>query len=121
MILNILFILSILFSGIYSFINFREFMDVYEIAILVFSVPVFIWLGYFWSSFRKLFLATFVLTILSVFIFQNDLQMQETNFFLKYFLSSQSLIMWMTFFFPLSLASYLYSSFKFVNLYIPFL
>lgn len=112
MILNILFILCILFSGIYSFINFREFMDVYEIAILVFSVPVFIWLGYFWSSFRKLFLAIFVLTILSVFIFQNDLQMQETNFFLKYFLSSQSLIMWMTFFFPLSLASYVYSSFK---------
>ena len=71
MIQNILFILSILFSGIYSFINFREFMDVYEIAILVFSVPVFIWLGYFWSSFRKLFLATFFLTILSVFIFQN--------------------------------------------------
>ena len=86
MILNILFILCILFSGIYSFINFREFMDVYEIAILIFSVPVFIGLGYFWSSFRKLFLAIFLLTILSVVIFQNDLQMQESNFFLKYFL-----------------------------------
>ena len=55
MILNILFILSILFSGIYSFINFREFMDVYEITILVFSVPVFIWLGYFWGSFKNYF------------------------------------------------------------------
>jgi cytochrome c-type biogenesis protein CcsB len=112
MILNVLFILSILFSGIYSFINFREFMDAYEVAILVFSVPVFIWLGYFWSSFRKLFLAIFFLTIVAVMIFQNDLQVQETNFFLRYFLSSQSMIMWMTFFFPLSLASYLYSSIK---------
>ena len=103
MTLSILYIASILIAAGYSLINFTEFMDQYEIGILILSIPSFIWLGFFWPSFKKLFLTVLILLLSAIYLFQGDLVNQQSNFLLKYFLSSQSLIMWMTFFFPLSL------------------
>ena len=112
MTISILYIASILISAGYSLINFTEFMDQYEIGILVLSIPSFIWLGFFWPSFKKLFLTVLILLLSAIYMFQGDLANQQSNFLLKYFLSSQSLIMWMTFFFPLSLLTYIYHSIK---------
>ena len=112
MTLSILYIASILIAAGYSLINFTEFMDQYETGILVLSIPIFIWFGFFWPSFKKLFLTVFILLLSSIYLFQGDLANQQGNFLLKYFLSSQSLIMWMTFFFPLSLLSYIYYSIR---------
>ena len=47
MTLSILYIASILIAAGYSLINFTEFMDQYEIGILILSIPSFIWLGFF--------------------------------------------------------------------------
>lgn len=109
---NIFFIASIILSTGYSLFNFTNYMDGYEIAILVLAGPVFIWLGYFWPVFRKLFIAIFALSLTGISLFDGDLNSQYDNFLLKYFFASQALIMWMTFFFPLSFIAYLYSTFK---------
>jgi len=100
MTLSILYIASILIAAGYSLINFTEFMDQYETGILVLSIPIFIWFGFFWPPFKKLFLTVFILLLSTIYLFQGDLANQQGNFLLKYFLSSQSLIMWMTFFSP---------------------
>ena len=112
MILSFLYITSLVILAAYSLINFSEFMDQYETGILILSIPSFIWFGFFWPSFKKLFLTVFILSLGAIFLFQGDLATQQNNFLLKYFLSSQSLIMWMTFFFPLSLLTYIYFSIK---------
>ena len=60
MTLSILYIASILIAAGYSLINFTEFMGQYEIGILILSIPSFIWLGFFWPSFKKLFLTVLI-------------------------------------------------------------
>ena len=107
MIINLSFIISIVSIVALGLYRFTAFMDYYEMGILVLGGMGFIWLGFFWHTFKKIFLSVVALSGLSIFLFNDDLQAQNADFFLKYFLSSQSLIMWMTFFFPLSLLSYL--------------
>ena len=92
--------------GLYALTNFYSYMDNYEVAILVSSVAGFSYLGIKWARFRYFFIASFVLTFLSIYLYQGDLGQSESKFLLKYILSSQSAIMWMTALFPLSLLIY---------------
>jgi len=86
--------------------KFNNFMDNYELIILIGSAITFTWMGNVWSNFRKLFLYTFLLSFISLYLYKGTLEEIELNFFLKYFLSSQSAIMWMTALYPLSLITY---------------
>ncbi len=92
--------------GLYALTNFYSYMDNYEVAILVSSVAGFSYLGIKWARFRYFFIASFVLAFLSIYLYQGDLGQSESKFLLKYILSSQSAIMWMTALFPLSLLIY---------------
>ncbi len=86
--------------------KFNNFMDNYELIILIGSAITFTWMGNVWSNFRKLFLYTFLLSFISIYFYKGTLEGIELNFILKYFLSSQSAIMWMTALYPLSLVTY---------------
>jgi len=86
--------------------KFNNFMDSYELIILIGSAITFTWMGNVWSNFRKLFLYTFLLSFISIYFYKGTVEEIEINFFLKYFLSSQSAIMWMTALYPLSLITY---------------
>jgi len=91
---------------IFALLKFNSFMDNYEIIILIGSAITFAWMGNVWSNFRTLFSIIFLLSFISIYFYKGSLEQIELNFFLKYFLSSQSAIMWMTALFPLSLITY---------------
>ena len=97
--------LLIVLAG-YALTQFHQYMDGYEISILIGSVFVFSWLGFYWTNFKNFFIAIFLLAFLSIFLYQGNLSIAEENFFLKYFISSQSAIMWMSTLYPLSLIIY---------------
>ncbi|MEH3087373.1 MAG: c-type cytochrome biogenesis protein CcsB [Xylophilus ampelinus] len=97
-------------GGLFAFARYRGFMDGYEQAILLGAVPAAIGLGWAWRPLRALMLAVAALSLLAIACYQadgrGDLARAETVFGLKYFLSSQSAILWMSVVFFLSTAFY---------------
>ena len=93
----------ILASGaLFAFNRYGDFMDIYEKAILLAAVPVFVGLGWYWKSSRVLMLLIFGLSLWAISMYAGNLEMAQSRFFLKYLLSSQSAILWMSFLFGLS-------------------
>ena len=90
-----IFALLVLAAGAYAMARYREYMDVYEEAILIGTVPAMILLAWFWRPLRGLIALTTVFSLLAIFLYQGELGRSEQVFGLKYFLSSQSAILWM--------------------------
>jgi len=95
-VLDWLFAAIVLAGGLYVFSLYAEAMDVYEKGILIGVVPCAIMLGWFWRPLRWLMLAVAGLSLMGVISYQGSLERAETVFWLKYFLSSQSAILWMS-------------------------
>ena len=83
-------------GGLFAFSRYAAYMDVYEKAILVGAVPAAIWIGWFWRPLRVLMLAVAAFSLLGIASYQGSLGRAESVFWLKYFLSSQSAILWMS-------------------------
>ena len=99
--LDWLFALLVVLGGAFAFWRYSTFMDVYEQAILVGSVPSTIALAWFWRPLRALLVVVAALALLAVGLYQVDggtaqLARADEAFLLKYFLSSQSAILWMS-------------------------
>ncbi|WP_101102516.1 c-type cytochrome biogenesis protein CcsB [Macromonas bipunctata] len=99
--LDWLFALLVVLGGAFAFWRYNTFMDVYEQAILVGSVPSTIALAWFWRPLRALLVVVAALALLAVGLYQVDggtaqLARADEAFLLKYFLSSQSAILWMS-------------------------
>ncbi len=92
------------------FALYSAYMDGYEQAILVGSVPSLVALAWFWRPVRQLTLAVAALSLLAIWLYQAgsgpDLARAEQAFLLKYFLSSQSAILWMSMLFFMATAFY---------------
>lgn len=94
---------ALVFSGgAYAFARYAGAMDIYEKAILIGALPVAVLLGWFWGSLRLLMLGVAAAALLAIALYSRqmdgfgvDLAAGEQVFMLKYFLSSQSAIMWM--------------------------
>jgi ABC-type transport system involved in cytochrome c biogenesis permease subunit len=100
-------------GGAYAFQRYRGSMDGYEQAILVGAIPVLVALGWFWSSLRTLAVGVGAAALLAIALYSRatdgfgaDLSQAENVFLLKYFLSSQSAILWMSVLFFLSTLLY---------------
>ena len=82
-----------------AFSLYHGAMDGYEKGILLGITPAAIALGWFWRPLARLMLGTGALAMLAIWLYQGengaDLARAETVFLLKYFLSSQSAILWM--------------------------
>lgn len=89
-------------GALFAFNRYGDFMDIYEKAILLAAVPVFAGLGWYWKSSRVLMLLIFGLSLWAISMYASNLEMAQSRFFLKYLLSSQSAILWMSFLFGLS-------------------
>ena len=83
-------------GGLFAFSRYSGFMDVYEKGILLGALPAVIWLGWFWRPVRLLLLVVAAFALMGIASYQGDLARAETVFWLKYFLSSQSAILWMS-------------------------
>ena len=84
----------------YAFSRYGAYMDGYERGILVAAVPAFAWLGWTWKPVRVLMIGIAVLALFGISQYAGangpDLARAEHAFFLKYFLASQSAILWMS-------------------------
>ncbi|MFZ9321341.1 MAG: c-type cytochrome biogenesis protein CcsB [Hylemonella sp.] len=93
-------------GGLYALNNYSAAMDVYEQAILLGSIPSAIALGWFWRPLRALMVVVAGLSLLGIALYQGQLARAESVFLLKYFLSSQSAILWMSMLFFMSTLFY---------------
>jgi cytochrome c-type biogenesis protein CcsB len=90
----------------FAYARYASYMDVYEQGILLAAVPFFAWLGWFWRPLRVLMLVVAGLALAGIGLYHGDLARAETVFGLKYFLSSQSAILWMSVLFFMSTLFY---------------
>jgi cytochrome c-type biogenesis protein CcsB len=93
-------------GGIFAFSRYSAFMDGYEKGILAGAVLTAIWIGWFWRPLRVLMLGVAGASLLGIVSYQGDLARADTVFWLKYFLSSQSAILWMSVLFFMSTVFY---------------
>ncbi|WP_372826382.1 c-type cytochrome biogenesis protein CcsB [Polaromonas sp.] len=96
----------VLAGGLFAFARYHGFMDVYEKGILLGAIPAAIAMGWFWRPLRVLMAAVAVFSLLGIMSYQGDLAQAEQVFWLKYFLSSQSAILWMSVLFFMSTTFY---------------
>ncbi|UGQ46769.1 c-type cytochrome biogenesis protein CcsB [Massilia endophytica] len=101
-----LFGLALLAGALYAFNRFGAYMDIYEKVILLASAPVFAALGWHWKPVRWVMPLTFLLALLAISMYGGELDMANKKFWLRYMLSSQSAILWMSVFFFLSTLFY---------------
>jgi len=101
-----LFAAIVLAGGLYAFSTYSHAMDVYEKGILLLAMPSAVALGWFWRPLRVLMLLVAVFSLLGIVSYQGQLARAESVFWLKYFLSSQSAILWMSMVFFMSTLFY---------------
>ena len=101
-----LYSLVILIATAYSFNLYGSNMDVYEDAILAGAAVGLIAMGWFWKSWRWFFPLTGVMALAAIELYAHDLGRANVSFGLKYLLSSQSSIMWMSTLFFLATVVY---------------
>ena len=101
-----LFALLVVAGGLFAFARYHGAMDGYEQGILLGTLPAAIWIGWFWRPLRALMLAVAVLSLVALAAYQGELARAESVFWLKYFLSSQSAILWMSVLFFMSTLFY---------------
>ena len=95
-VLDWLFAALVLAGGVFAFVRYQSAMDGYEQAILLGTIPAAIAMGWFWRPLRALMLVVTLASLLGIWSYQGDLANAEQVFWLKYFLSSQSAILWMS-------------------------
>ncbi len=109
-VVDYIFAVALAGGAIFAEMRFSEHMDVYEQAILFASVPVLAILGWAWAPLRNLMVVSTILSFVAIYFYQTpeggSLARAEQAFFLKYMLSSQSAILWMSVFFTLSTLFY---------------
>jgi len=100
------FALIVVSGGVFAFTQYFDAMDVYEKGILLGAIPAAVLLGWFWRPLGVLMLVVAGLSLAGIASYQGSLERAETVFWLKYFLSSQSAILWMSMLFFMSTAFY---------------
>ena len=101
-----LFAALVVAGGLFAFSRYHGAMDVYEKAILLAAMPAMISLGWFWRPLRLLAVVVAAAALLAIASYHGDLARADSVFWLKYFLSSQSAILWMSVLFFMSTAFY---------------
>ncbi|MCZ2107413.1 MAG: cytochrome c biogenesis protein, partial [Burkholderiales bacterium] len=95
-----LFALILLAGTGFAWVQYDSAMDGYEKGILLLTTPSLIAMGWFWRPLQKLMLTVGGLSLLAIWLYHGPdgvahLDRAEAVFGLKYFLSSQSAILWM--------------------------
>ena len=108
-----IFALLVIGGGAFAFHRYNASMDIYERGILIGALPALVALGWFWGRLRGLALGVGAATLLAISLYNRsldsfgaDLAQAENVFLLKYFLSSQSAILWMSVLFFMSTVFY---------------
>lgn len=90
----------------YAYVMYQDLMDVYEKGILVSTGVGLVFLGWSWKAMRGLSIAVFLLSILGISRYVNGLSDADTDFFLRFLVSGQSAVMWMSALYVLATVTY---------------
>lgn len=90
----------------YAQYRFGQYMNGYERSVLFLSAPVFTALGWHWKTARWLTMVIAFFALSGMGLYHGNLASADQHFILKYFLSSQSAILWMSVLFVLSTLFY---------------
>lgn len=101
-----LFAALVLSGGAFALFRYHGGMDVYEKAITAGAVPCAIMLGWFWRPLRTLMVMVAAFSLWGIASYDSNLANADSVFWLKYFLSSQSAILWMSMLFFMSTIFY---------------
>jgi len=101
-----LFALAMVAGAGFALSRYHEYTNYYDKLVLVCAVPVFTVLGWRWKPVRLLMVSIAVLSLSAIQLYGGDLTRADHAFFLKYFLSSQSAILWMSALFVLATLFY---------------
>jgi cytochrome c-type biogenesis protein CcsB len=104
--LDWLFAAVLLGGALFGLSRYGAYMDVYEKAILLLAAPTFAALGWHWKPVRWLMPLVALLSLWAIALYAGNLDMANQKFFLKYMLSSQSAILWMSAMFVFSTVFY---------------
>jgi cytochrome c-type biogenesis protein CcsB len=96
----------LLAAALFALARYGAFMDAYEKVILVLAAPTFAALGWHWKPVRWLLPVVALLSLWAISLYAGGLDMANKKFFLKYMLSSQSAILWMSTLFVFSTVFY---------------
>ncbi len=83
-------------GSVYAYSRYQSLMDGYETGILFGTGLALTGLGWHWKSIRVLGLAVALLSLTGISLYGSSLTNGESNFFLKFILSGQSAVMWMS-------------------------
>ena len=97
---------ALLAGATYALLNFGQYMDSYEKVILMLSAPTFAALGWHWKPVRWLIPLVALLSFWAIWVYGGNLDAANQKFLLKYMLSSQSAILWMSTLFVFSTVFY---------------
>ena len=97
---------ALLGGALFALNRYAHHMDIYEQVILVLSAPTFALLGWYWKPMRWLLPLVAVLSLWAISMYGGVIDAANQKFFLKYMLSSQSAILWMSALFVFSTVFY---------------
>ena len=98
--------LALCAAALFALNRYADYMDIYEKAILLCTGPVFAALGWHWKPMRWLLPLVGALSLWAISLYDGSLAAANQKFFLKYMLSSQSAILWMSALFVFSTVFY---------------
>ncbi|AJK44830.1 c-type cytochrome biogenesis protein CcsB [Burkholderia plantarii] len=91
-----LFALAMVAGAGFALVHYQAHMDYYDQAVMTGATVALVVLGWRWKPARLLMASIAVFSLLSLNLYHGDLSRADSAFFLKYFLSSQSAILWMS-------------------------
>ena len=99
----------VVIGTVYAFFYYRELMDIYEEGILFGSGIGLVLFGWLWKPMRHFSLAVALISLTAIGLYDGELARNESSFFLKYLISSQSAIMWMSALFMMATLAYYFA------------
>ena len=99
-------------GAIFAYIQYSQYMDIYEVSFLFGSAAVFSYLGWRWKGLAKLVIGVGIISLFSISLYDGNQARATEAFLLKFLISSQSAIMWMNVLFILAMVTYWFALFK---------
>lgn len=112
---GIIWSLTVIVAGLFTWNQFGGLMDNFEMLILIASTIGLTGFGLLWPSIQLFTVSTFAMALIGISSYAahgDNYHANETAFFLKYLFSSQSAIMWMNVLFVLAMATYFFAMWK---------
>ncbi|MGB8857303.1 MAG: c-type cytochrome biogenesis protein CcsB [Burkholderiales bacterium] len=106
-----LFALALVAGSLFALQKYGHWMDAYEKGFVFLFCAGFVWLGWAWKPIRVLLPVITVVALFAISLYHGDATRAKSAFFLKYMISSQSAIMWMSVLFIMATLAYWFGTF----------